>query len=50
LVFFFFFFLQDWALNSGHHACKAGAPLLDHAFGLLILEMGFHELFAQAGL
>jgi hypothetical protein len=37
----------DWSLNSGLRACKAGA--LDH-FALVILEMVFHELFAQAGL
>jgi hypothetical protein len=42
----------DWGLNSGLCTCKAGALLLEaHLhFALVILGMGSHELFAQAGL
>jgi hypothetical protein len=32
--FFFFFFWYVWGLNSGHHACKAGAYHFSHASSL----------------
>jgi hypothetical protein len=49
----FFFFQWDWSLNSGFHTHSAGTLPLEPPhlhFALVILEMGFHELFSQAGL
>jgi hypothetical protein len=51
---FIYLFWWEWGLNSGLHGCKAGVlPLESHlqsVFVLGILEMGFQELFAWAGL
>jgi hypothetical protein len=49
------FFLRDWGFNSGLCACKAGLylplePYLQSIFALVILEMGYFELFAWVGL
>jgi hypothetical protein len=50
----FFFFWWNWRLNSSLRICKAGAlplePHLQYIFALVILDMGFCELFAWAGL
>jgi hypothetical protein len=41
----------DWGSNSGLHTCKAGTRLLPGLYlTLVILEMGSHKLFIQAGL
>jgi hypothetical protein len=49
-----FFCVWDWGLNSGLHACTAGAVLLEpHLQSILFWSFwrwGFHELFAWAGL
>jgi hypothetical protein len=41
-------------MNERLHTCKAGVlplePHLQSIFGLVILEMGFYEQFAWAGL
>jgi hypothetical protein len=53
LSFFFSFFWWDWGLNIGFSTFSrpstpwAATPV---HFGLVILEMGSHKLFAQAGL
>jgi hypothetical protein len=54
-VFYFLkiIFWWDWSLNLRLHTCKAGAVpqvMLPAYFALDILEMGFCELFAMAGL